>query len=316
MLGREPVMSQTWLSLPSSLSPAVPLALGASVCWALANVFVARGTRLVGTFRGLLWAQVVGGALAAALALARGGASPVLSLATLAWLAGAGLASLMAYLCMFYALEHGRLSIAVPIMSGWSVISTAISVLAFHEAARPLQLAGGALVIVGVTLVSRHARDAERAGAPALAGSPALAGAPPRPRWVLASMGAAFGFGLLIPAIGRISAATGAIGSIAAVFGADILLGLPLAAALRVDLRPPSRGALLPVTLAGLFETAGFVLLALAIGRGALAVVSPLASLSSAMTVLYAWIVLRDRPPPVIFAGAALACAGVVVLAL
>jgi drug/metabolite transporter (DMT)-like permease len=129
-------------------------------------------------------------------------------------------------------------------------------------------------------------------------------------------MGAALGFGVLIPAIGRINVATGPIASSAAVFAADILLGLPLAAWLRVDLRPPPRRALLPVALAGIFETAGFVLIALAVGRAPVAVVSPLASLSSALTVLYAWAVLRDRPPPVVFAAAALACGGVVVLAL
>jgi drug/metabolite transporter (DMT)-like permease len=129
-------------------------------------------------------------------------------------------------------------------------------------------------------------------------------------------MGAALGFGLLIPAIGRVSAATGPIGSVAAVFAADILFGLPLAAWRRVDLRPPPRRAILPVVLAGVFEIGGFVFIALAVGRAPLVVVAPLASLSSALTVLYAWIVLRDRPPPVAFAGAALACAGVVVLAL
>ena len=302
--------------MPLSLLPAaVLLALGASVCWALANVSVARSTRLVGIFRGLLWAQVAGGVLAAALALAlpRSGPLAAFSLATLAWLAGAGIASLLAYLCMFYGLEHGRLSIAVPIMSAWSVISTAISVLVFHEPVRPSQLVGGALVIAGVIVVSRHARDAARAGE---AEQTAWAGPSRRPRWVLASMGAALGFGLLIPAIGRISAATGPVGCVATVFGADILLGLPLAAWLRVDLRPPPRRALLPVALAGIFETAGFVLIALAVGRAPLAVVSPLASLSSALTVFYAWVVLRDRPPPVVFAGAALACVGVVVLAL
>jgi drug/metabolite transporter (DMT)-like permease len=45
-------------------------------------------------------------------------------------------------------------------------------------------------------------------------------------------------------------------------------------------------------------------------------VVSPLAGLASAFTVLYAWIVLRERPARPVLLGAALACAGVVTLAL
>jgi len=42
----------------------------------------------------------------------------------------------------------------------------------------------------------------------------------------------------------------------------------------------------------------------------------PSAGLASPMTVVYAWVVLRDRPPRLALAGAVLASAGVVVLAL
>ena len=295
----------------STLSSAILFALGASLSWALANVAVARSARLVGTVRGLLWAEVAGGVLAALVGwIAHVDVrTQAFTIGTAAWLAGAGAAALLAYLCMFYALEHGRLAIAVPIMSGWAVISTGISVLLLREPVRPAQLGGAALVILGVVLVSRRAGQA--AGAARRA-----AGARARvPRWLWASFGAALGFGVLVPAVARVAPATGRIGSVVAVFGADILLGLPLAAWFRVDLRPPPRDAWAPVALAGLFEAAGFVCIALAGARAPLSVVSPLASLASALTVLYAWVVLRDRPPPVALAGAALAAAGVLVLA-
>jgi probable blue pigment (indigoidine) exporter len=93
------------------------------------------------------------------------------------------------------------------------------------------------------------------------------------------------------------------------------VLALPLAALFRIDLRPPPRAALPSVAMAGLLEAAGFVCIALASARAPLAVVSPLASLSSALTVIYAWVVLRERPHPVALAGAALACAGVIAVA-
>jgi drug/metabolite transporter (DMT)-like permease len=298
----------------SNLSIAMILAVGASVCWALANLAVQRSARLVGTVRGLLWAQVIGGAVAAGLALALDQRPAVVSGAVLAWLVVAGVSSLSAYLCMFYTLEHGRLSISVPIMAGWSVISTALSVVWLREPARPAQLVGAALVITGVTLVSRYAQQAARAGEPAVTNP--LAGPTRRPRWVLAAMGAALGFGVLIPSIGRLTPAAGNLGAVAAVFSFDMLLGLPLALIFRINLRPPRGAAWVPVALAGLLEAGGFVCIALAVGRAALVVVSPLASLASTIAVLYAWIVQRDRPPPVALAGAVLACAGVVVLAL
>ncbi len=304
---------------------AIPLAFGASASWALANVAVARSAQQVGAVRGLLWAQIVGGALAAAASWVFDDRSQALTLETAAWLAGAGGAALLAYLSMFYALEHGRLSIAVPIMSGWAVISTGISVAVLREPVRAAQLAGVALVVTGVGLVSRYARQEASVAAPrdgdtdsggdSSARARSSAGPAVVPRWIWASLAAALGFGLLIPAIGHVAPATGRLGSVPAVFAADMLIGLPLAAWFRIDLRPPPRSALAPVALAGLFEAAGFVCIALAGARAPLAVVSPLASLASALTVLYAWVVLRERPHPVALVGAALACAGVIAVA-
>ena len=50
--------------------------------------------------------------------------------------------------------------------------------------------------------------------------------------------------------------------------------------------------------------------------RAPLAIVSPLASLASTLTVLYAWAILRERPAAGVLIGAALVSVGVVVLAL
>jgi uncharacterized membrane protein len=46
------------------------------------------------------------------------------------------------------------------------------------------------------------------------------------------------------------------------------------------------------------------------------AIVSPFASLAAAFTVLYAWMILRERPARGVLLGAALVSIGVVVLAL
>jgi len=300
--------------LGGPLSVGILLAFGTSVCWALTNVAVASSGRMVGPVRGLLWAEVFGGALAAAVGWAVGEPTGAFTLGLAGWLLVAGVASLAGYLCMFYALARGRLSIAVPIMSGWAVISTLLSVLVLDQPVRSPQLAGSVMVVVGIALVSRHARPAD-ADPDAQSSATADERRGAVPRWVWASLGAALGFGVLIPAVVRIAPAVGRLRSVAAVFGADIVLGLPLAAVFRINLRPPPRAALPSVALAGLLEAAGFVCIALASARAALAVVSPLASLSSALTVIYAWVVLRARPHPVALAGAALACAGVIAVA-
>ncbi len=301
--------------LGGALSVGILLAFGTSVCWALTNVAVARSGQMVGPMRGLLWAEVFGGVLAAFASWAFDGPTQAFTFGTAGWLLVAGVSSLAGYLCMFYALARGRLSIVVPVMSGWAVISALLSASILGQSVHAAQLAGSVLVIAGIAMVSRHARQSADAAAHAHAHGAVVGHRGAVPRWVWASLGAALSFGVLIPAVVRIAPATGRLGSVAAVFGTDILLALPLAALFRVDLRPPPRAALPSVAMAGLLEAAGFVCIALASARAPLAVVSPLASLSSALTVIYAWVVLRERPHPVALAGAALACAGVIAVA-
>jgi drug/metabolite transporter (DMT)-like permease len=280
--------------------------LGASACWAIANVAVQRSAKALGAVRALLWAQVVGLVFVSALAPLVDGPRAAFGAEDAVWLAGAGAASLFAYACLFYAFEHGRLTIAVPVMSSWAVLSSALALLLFHERVRPAQLGGALAVVVGVVVVSRYAQ-AGPLDAPAVSSA--------RPRWLLASVGGALGFGLLIPAIGRLAPVLGSVGAIGAVYAVDILLGLPFAWRRRIALRPPRRRAWGPVVLAGVFETAGFACIALGARRAPLALVSPLASLASAATVAYGWVVLRERPAAAVLVGAAVACAGVIVLA-
>jgi len=281
------------------------LGLGASACWALANVAVARSGRDLGSFRALFWALLTGAGMAALASAAIDQHDFTLSASRAGWIAVASASSLLAYVCLFYAFEHGRLTIAVPIMSSWAVIAAALSIGVFGEHLGRGQLAGAASVVAGALVVSRYAQVESARG-----------GAGGTPRWVIAAVGAAIGFGVLIPTMARLVPMFGSIGSIGVVYLADIALGVPLALAFGIGLRPPRGAAWLPVLAAAFFETAGFACITLGARFAPLALVSPFASLASALTVLYAWTVLRERPPRAVLIGAALVCAGVVILAL
>ncbi|HEY5089114.1 MAG TPA: EamA family transporter, partial [Polyangia bacterium] len=119
-----------------------------------------------------------------------------------------------------------------------------------------------------------------------------------------------------IPAMRRMAPVFGSVGTIGAVYLADLVLALPLAIGFRIDLRLPRGRAWLPVFLAGVFETAGSVCIVLGARHAPLAIVSPLASLAAAFTVLYAWAILGERPARGVLIGAVLVSVGVVVLAL
>src|SRR6185503_13991844 len=207
------------------------LGLAASASWALANVSVARASRALGPVRALLWAQVAGIAMVAVFAVFDRGPEPM-SAAVVGWLALAGVASLLAYLCLFYALAHGRLTLAGPIMSSWALLSSALSIAWLDERLSAGQLVGAVVTIAGAVIVSRHA-EAEAAG-------DAGGGRGTTPRWLLASIGAAVGFGVLMPAVGRMASVFGTVGVVGAVYAADLVLGLPLALRLRIGLAPPA----------------------------------------------------------------------------
>ena len=224
----------------------VLLGLGASACWALANVAIARASRTIGWVRALLWSQLAGAVMAALASLAFDPHHWALSPALAGWIGVAGVSSLLAYVCMYYAFEHGKLTIAVPIMSSWAVIAAALSLLLFGERLDAAQLVGGAAVVAGAAVVSRYAQTATARAADSRT-----------PRWLLASLGAAVGFGVVIPAIARLVPVFGDIGSVGVVYLADIALGLPVALLLRIDLRFPHAAAWPALLAAGLFESAG-----------------------------------------------------------
>src|SRR5205814_8793216 len=101
----------------------VSLALLTSVSWALGNVFIQKSGRAVGGPRAMRWALSAGAALAGAVSAMRDVRPAAFDAATGAWTAAAVVGCLFAYICLFYAFEKAPLSLAVSLVSSWSLIS-------------------------------------------------------------------------------------------------------------------------------------------------------------------------------------------------
>jgi drug/metabolite transporter (DMT)-like permease len=286
-----------------TLTLGIALALATSVCWLFGNVLVQKSSRALGTPRATLWALVVGAAASAVAALAAGEPRTLDGGGALAgWAALAGGTGLLAYAALFYALEHAPLSLAVPVVSSWSLVAALLSLTVLGERLGGLPLVGAGVVFAGVLLVAFGTRGSERRASHRLA--------------LVAPFAAALGFGLMIPALTRVAAWLGPLAATSLVYLLIVALGLPLALAFRIDVRPPPRQAWPLVLGTAAAETLGFVCVAAARRFAPLTVVTPVSSLAATLTVLYAWLVLGERPPRVAAVGAALACAGVVVLSL
>ncbi|MDZ4697132.1 MAG: EamA family transporter [Deltaproteobacteria bacterium] len=292
------------------MSLGILFALGTSVTWAVANVFIANTGKALGAGRAMFWALAVGALLAAVVGVVLDTGPRDFSTRNLGLLGLCVGFGMVANTGMFKAFASGHLLAVVPIVSGWSLFAALFATLFLHERVRPLQVVAAALVFAGMMVVSISA-----ARATSDVPSPSAEGVTQR-RAVLAALCAALGFGALLPLLSTLGPAFGEITASSLLFLGYTAVGIPLARLQRRSIAPPPRQIWLSVLAAGAAEVAGVAFLVLARRFAPMTVVGPLSSLASTLTVLYAWIVLRERPPRIVLLGAFLVCAGVVMLAL
>jgi drug/metabolite transporter (DMT)-like permease len=286
----------------------VLLALLASMSWALANVFIQKSGREVGPLRAMFFAVLASAVLSGIFSWLLDARAASVSNDALLWILASGVFGLGAYLCLFFAFEKAKLSLAVPLVSSWPLFSTIFSLAVLGEEAKSFHLFGAAVVFAGVLLVSlARSNVAEEKSEERLSRGRSL--------WI--ALGSAVFFGLMVPASAQVAPILGPFGASAAAFGVMLVLGTPLALIAQVSLRLPTEGRAIGLLLAtGVCEIVGVVAMNLARSFAPLAVVAPVGGLSAALTLLYAWLFLGERPGLYATAGTLVAFAGVLLLSL
>ena len=279
--------------------PALLLALGAAVCWGLSSFLGGLQARHLPALSIALWSQPAG-AVGLSLVLLVSHQAP--AGASIAWGAAAGLIGGLAAVLFYRGLAVGLLSIVVPVSACAAVVPVVFS-LAMGEAPGAVAIAGIAVVMLGIVLVSlRPGETPDGTG---------------KPRTALAcALGAALGFGTFFVLINRGSAGPGA-SHWWAVMGARVSLLATLLAMIagRPGSAPWPGRRIGAVAAIGLVDTAGIILFAYATTQGNLGVVSVVGSLYPVLTVLLGRIVLAEHPTAAQNAGVALALTGVALLA-
>ncbi len=274
---------------------AIVLALGTSVSYGIANFLgpLLGRTHPLGAV--LLVGQLAALAAAGALVVAVGEPPPPGWAIALGVLAGAGNAlGLAAFL---RATQLGPVAIASAIGALGTVVPVFVG-LAGGESLSALQVAGIVLAVAGAALAAQRGSD----------------GVGTTPAGVAWAVTGALGFGLLLSAL----PAAAEEGTAWALLDARIAVVLSIAVGV-VGLRAPARAAArsVPALAApGLLLLLGTLFYAEATARGALAVVSVLASLATVVTVALGFAVLGERLTRVQQLGVAAAVAGTVLLAV
>ncbi|WNV73871.1 EamA family transporter [Geodermatophilus sp. DSM 44513] len=300
------------------IAAGVVLAVLASVAYGLSDVLSGAVVRRHATASLALWAQVTGLVVLAVAAAVR---QPALSAPGLAWGAGAGAVGALGLLAFYTALQRGRTSVVAPVAGAGVVLPVLVGVLGGDALGWRSGL-GVALAVTGVLVVAAAPDEDEAPADPVVRAARPVPGrtqpvpvydgcVPParagdgRASVALAAL-AALAFGLffvvleqatgraVVPGAGQQPLDVALVVALAVQAGALVVTLLAATRHTRACLRP-ERSLVVPATLVGLVDVGADVLVTLAVDRGPLAVVGPLASLDPVVAVLVATLVLRER---------------------
>ncbi|HZM32457.1 MAG TPA: DMT family transporter [Acidimicrobiales bacterium] len=202
---------------------------------------------------------------------------------------------------LFYrGLAVGAMSVVAPIAALLSAAVPVVAGLIAGERPTPAALAGIALALGAIVLVSRDAAPRDRG--------------PVRWQALALAVGAGLAFGLFFVVISHAGEGVG-IWPLVGARAASVALFLGLGAA-GVTAAAPPKGAIGAIVACGVLDAGANVFLLLALDRGLLSVVSVLTALYPAGTVLLARYVLGEDLRPVQRAGLGVAGMAAVLIAL
>lgn len=270
----------------------------AALGWGTGDFMLSRVSRAIGLRQTLLWAQLLGLGAIGLVLLARRDlppADPQLWLLALV----VNIFNVAGTVLLYRALTIGTLAIVSPIAASFAVV-TALLAVAGGERPAPLALAGVALVVAGVIVVSSAGSND---GATSLAG-------------IGAALGAALCYGIFFWLLAPVTAGLGIAWPILVGRALAVLTAVAMLALAREAPRLPPRPAWGTLAVAVSFDTVAFLSYNLGIASAYVSVVAALASIFSAVTVLLAWIILRERLASLQWAGVAAVIAGVLLVSV
>jgi drug/metabolite transporter (DMT)-like permease len=284
-----------------NVSLAIILGLTGAISWGAADFAARFASRQVGAYRTLFYMQFFGFLALSVYLKSTGGFSHGIAPGWQPWAmaVAAGLLNMLASLALYHSFEHGTMSIVGPVSSSYPALTVALSLLS-GERIHAIRATGLGVTLLGVILAAtsfaqstatQAAIDPQRASAAHAETSRAHLSA--GVGWAIC---AALGFGVLFWFLGfHVVPAVGSAVSVW-VMRLTALVSLSLAAGpTRQTLKLP-RGSVWWLLLAvGILDTAAFVANNAGLSTGQVSVVSVLASLYGAFTVLLAWIFLRER---------------------
>lgn len=295
----------------------IALALAAAYLWGTADFLARFSSRRIGAYRTSFLVQCVGVSVVTLYFAAGGFAKFYVATSAgwrpWAWAALGGLINALGSVAFYRALEKGAVSVVAPISSSYPVLTLALS-FASGERFRWLSGFGMATVLIGVILASTSFRESP-AQSPQPTESENRGPDLPKGHFVkgVAWAGVAtIAFGAMFWILGfHVTPFFGAFSSVWIIRLTSLLALLMISLPAGESLALPRGSVWWLVLGTGVFDTAAFLCNNVAFSLGRVSVTTVLVSLYSAVTVLYAWIFLRERLERSQWCGIALIFAGI-----
>lgn len=280
---------------------AIVLGLAAALTYGVADFIGGFVTRRADVFTVVLLSQTIGSSLM--LAALPWFLNDAATGQALGFGAAAGIGGATGVILLYRGLATGRMSVVAPITAVEAASVPVVFGLSTGERPSEAALAGVAIALVAVALVSS-------------ASDPNDAGDLPGQRWagVPEALGAGLGFGAFFILLNEGGAETGLWPLVAARTSSLVLVG-GAALLTRRPLRPPA-GTGRGIAAAGVLDVTANLCYLLATRRGLLSIVAVLTSMYPASTVILARAVLHERFRPSQVAGLACAVVGIALIAL
>jgi len=305
------------------LSLAIILGLIGAVCWGGADFAARFASRRVGAYRTLFFMQFFGFIALSVYLKFRGGFFEGIASGWHPWAlaALAGAINMIASLSLYYSFQVGVMSIVAPVSSAYPALTVALAI-ASGERITALRGAGLAVTLVGVilaatTFTSAAASTLNETAAKESATKEAAKETAHLSKGVDWAILAALGFGVLfwflgfyvVPAVGpTISVWVIRLTS----FSVLAIAAIPA----RQSLNLPRGSVWWLLAAVGFLDTAAFVANNAGLHTGQVSVVSVLASLYGAVTVVLAWLFLREKLERSQWFGIILIFAGIVLVSI
>jgi drug/metabolite transporter (DMT)-like permease len=266
----------------------ISYSLGSAFCWGVADFSGGLASRKANVYKVVLVAHTTGMALMIALALLRGEHMP--SMREMLWAVAAGSAGTVGLVALYRALAVGKMGIVAPITAVLTAVLPMSYGLATQGLPRTIQLCGFAIAAVGIILISRPERIAVDDSTSSTPGTRSRRFHAPQGLGLALLASAGFGFFLIFIKFAGASAVYWPLA--AARFPAVVSMGIIAL----LSSQPSGFNARIVrlALIAGVLDTLGNVTFILANQTGRLDVAAVLSALYPAMTVLLAFIVLKE----------------------